>query len=159
MPTNIVVRHPMSVSLLKALMEDHPELKANWVFDANDKTVVVEGADRLAMTVENGLLVRLDLTDPALKGALKLYASYGLEHLHINCPQVTELEIECLWDLASLSVENLSFSGLSGELSLDGLPKLSHLQISRSGLSDLAPLKHLSSLKTLDLSHNAIQSA
>jgi internalin A len=138
-----------------SICRSHPEAGIKW--DLTDsQRVVVSGIDRLAMNVEDGRLVRLDLSNFKLKGTLSLREIPGLEVLNITGPGLTEVVIDRLPDLVSLSMDNLSLKAGRNVLTLDNLPKLSSLKIVKSGLSDLCSLSGLRNLKDLDLSFNSI---
>jgi Leucine-rich repeat (LRR) protein len=110
------------------------------------------------MTVEEGSLVRLDLVELGLKGALRIRELPDLESLSVNCPGVTEVDFRDLPKLETLHLDNLSFHGRDGTLALGSLPALSDLRIRGCALSDISDLMHLSNVVSLNLSSNRVKS-
>ncbi|MDR1110356.1 MAG: leucine-rich repeat domain-containing protein [Deltaproteobacteria bacterium] len=157
MSKKIEVCEPSSVAALAALVRDHPAAGLSWDLSSPGR-VIVEGRGRLAMTVEEGSLVRLDLTELGLKGALRIGELPDLESLSVNCPGVTEVDFRDLPKLETLHLDNLSFHGRDGTLALGSLPALSDLRIRGCALSDISDLMHLSNVVSLNLSRNRVKS-
>jgi internalin A len=161
MVKSIEVLEPIAVKALREICFYHPESNIDWECSDPNK-VVVSGQNRLKFTVEEGRLVRLDLSDYNLKGNINIRDLPTLEHLTISEKDVSGLEVNNLQSLHTLILDQLTLFNCQGAearevLKLANLPKLATLKIRSCQLCDVKPLSLLTSLTSLDLSRNQIQ--
>ncbi|MDR2455165.1 MAG: leucine-rich repeat protein [Deltaproteobacteria bacterium] len=157
MSDKVIVLESRAVASMKALKLAHPEAElSSWSFDEPGK-VVVSGSARRALTVDDGRLVRLDLSGIGLQGRLVLSDLPHLEELSIMGAELGALKLVNLPDLDTLLLDR-AFGFVSDCLmEFDELPVIKHLRANHCGIIDVSNLEPLVTLEILELNSNSIQ--
>jgi Leucine-rich repeat (LRR) protein len=157
MSDKVIVLDSRAVAVMKAIKLAHPEADlSSWSFDEPGHAVVT-GPARRALTVEDGRLIRLDLSGVGLKGRLVVSDLPYLEELSIMGAELGALKLVNLPDLDALLLDR-AFGYVSDSLmEFDELPAIRHLRANSCGVIDVSNLEPLVTLEILELNSNSIQ--
>ncbi|MDR1657203.1 MAG: leucine-rich repeat domain-containing protein [Deltaproteobacteria bacterium] len=154
MSDTVVIVESSSVNFIKNFTQSHPEGIFPWEREITDKVVLTKA--HRSVTVEEGRLVRLDMTDFNIKGQLIVKDLEYLKELYITGLDVSSIVFYNIPELEVLFLEKLSLTPGYDALSFEGMPSLKHLRISSCGLWDLEPLEYVDNVEILDLHNNKI---
>jgi Leucine-rich repeat (LRR) protein len=153
-----VVYEPKAVEFLRGLYQECPGPCFNeWEFSDRSK-VVVEGSSRRSLLVENGRLIRNDLSPLQLNGRLVIEGVPHLEEIAIRGAHLSALKVADLPSLESLFLDDVSFDSGQPLFDFQDLPRLTRLRVNSSHVWDVRFVEGLTSLEELELRDNEIDS-
>lgn len=137
MADKVIVTERGAVLAIKRIIEKHPEADfAGWQFDGPG-AISVFGRARRRLLVEDGRLVRLDLSGMGLTGRLSIRDFPHLEELSIFGADLTSLQLINLPVLDAIALDRIFQDYLAEPFELDELPALSRFQANGCRLFNL----------------------